>query len=360
MDDETMDGAGSSAEANPSVGDNFSYDSMVDDMAAMLMADETNPTADVDAAQQGSTDDSETPEDGQEDASDGSLEEPSSLEEGAARPPTAPASEEGHVEEGQEQQPELAADGLPRPKGEKANARITQLVAEKNAAKQAQAEAEARAAAAEQRAATTTTAHPDPEAELQQLRERYKVIKTPQQLIDEEMINPLTGFVCTPAEAQAAIAEYKQDLQFQIQEAQAATVERMTQARASESLITTQLDPEIEKLIGKYPELDENSQKYDKDLSSMFQALVDSNMVTERGLVTGFKVPPKEYIASFERMMTKNRTVKVNEQAKVEKNIDKVPSKRALDNRGKDDKISPEDELMGYFDDAMKEMGFAG
>ena len=343
----------------------LSYDSMVDDMAALLLDDgdggdsqEKNTTSGSEDAPDNSMIDLENHQDVQDAAQDDSSEDGSSSDEDT-QPPTKPVAEDPE-EDDEPPTPELAADGLPRPKGEKANQRITQLVAQKNEAKKRAEEAEARAAAAEQRAATTTKAHPDPEAELKDLKKRYQTLKTPQQVIEEGLINPMTGYEYTPAEAQAAIADYKQDLQFQIAEAQAATVERMNQARASENLVVTQLNPEVDAFLLKYPELDENNAKYDKDLGFMFDALIAANMKTEQGLVTGFKTPPKEYIATFERMMLNGRTMKVNAESKTNKKIDKVPAKKALDNRGKDDKISPEDELMGYFDAAMKDMGYSG
>ena len=266
------------------------------------------------------------------------------------------------TDEGDDQEPELAADGLPAPKGEKANKRIQQLVERAKAAEAKQKEAEDALNEANQRAATTTPEHPDPDKELEKLKQRYASVKSPQQILQEQLINPLTGDVYTPAEAQAAVAEYKQDLQYQIQNVQAATVERMNQARQAEAIIATQLTPEIDKLLSKYPYLDpgteeEPNPKADKDLCDMLHALVDSNAKVERGLLVGFKKPPKDFLGAFERMMINGKTVKVNQEAKINKKIDNVPSRGPLDNRGKSDKMSDEDAFMSAFDEAMKQYG---
>jgi chromosome segregation ATPase len=261
--------------------------------------------------------------------------------------------EDNGGEELEEEEEPLAADGEPAPKSEKANKRITQLVAQKKEAQEKAAELEARIAEMETQAATTTEAHPDPDKEVAELRAQYATIKTPQMILQEEIVNPLTGDVYTAAEAQAAVAELKQDIQFRINEAQSATVERMNQARAAENLVVTKLTPHVDAMVAKYPQLDEDSDKFDQDMSDLFQATIDANVKKTNGLITGFKKDPAEFVAAFERVVKKNSTLQANQRTRTDKKIDKVPTRGPKQIRNGENKQSPEDDFMAEFDVAM-------
>jgi len=340
------------------------YDQMVDEMAAMLEAeaapDESSQEPQDTAADSEQHDDTQEEQESVEHDANSTQEQEQLSDSEHGSQDSENDDQDQQFGEEEKQEPELAADGLPMPKTDKARERIQQLVSRAKEAEAKQAEAEAALEEANQRAATTTAEHPDPDAELADLRQRYASVKTPQQILEEELINPLTNELYTPAEAQAAVAEYKQDLQFKINEAQNSTVERMNQARLAESLVTTQLNPALDALIAKFPQLDAESDKADKGLCDVLQAVVDANVKLDRGLVVGFKKDPKEFLGTFERMIKNGQTMKVNQHKETAKKIDKVPSKGALDNRQEHGKITPEQELMNEFDKAMAEMGYRG
>lgn len=244
----------------------------------------------------------------------------------------------------------------PKP-GSRANERIRKLVAEKNEIERKLAEAEARAQEAERLASTSTEEHPDPENEVKELREKYKRVMTPQEIVSSNMVNPLTGSPYTPAEAQAAVAELKQDIQFQIDEANNAVVERMNQAREAEALANSLVAP-LQELINDFPQLDPGSPKADKDLCNLLQTTIDANSIQNRGLLTGFVKQPEEFIGAFRRVLKSQGEMRANKVRKTDAKVDTLPKHGALDSKRTGGKMEPTDELLSMFDDAMKEIGY--
>ncbi|MCL2806681.1 MAG: hypothetical protein FWD27_00730 [Coriobacteriia bacterium] len=210
---------------------------------------------------------------------------------------------------------------------------------------------------AEKRAATTTDEHPNPEEELETLKVQYANLPDPQRIAKDGLINPVTEEPYSFAEAIAVVANLKQDIQFKINEVQQTVVARMTEARDAERLINDNLTPLVKELMNKYPELDEESVDYDSDLAQLLQEKIDANIVLKRGLASEFKAEPKDFLAAFERVMIKNRTIKVNAMDSVDKKVDTVQSnsKGALDNRKNAKKPSPEDALIESFMTAASE-----
>lgn len=254
---------------------------------------------------------------------------------------------------------ELAADGLPKAKNDRTNNRIKQLVDRAKAAEAAAADAERRASEAERLSAISTDAHPDPDKELADLRSEYGRIKSAAQLISEGIENPLTGEPYTPAEAQAAIAEYKQDLQFRISEVERATVDRMQEAQTSQAN-ADDLRNSLVPFLQKHPELDPDSTDADPDMIDLLKARIDTSAIQNRGMLTGWKTPPAEIVAQFERFLTRQNTLKVNQKEKADKKIEQSPSRSNPNQATNSKEKKAEDELMAFFDEAMGDMGLKG
>jgi hypothetical protein len=255
--------------------------------------------------------------------------------------------EEDDDEEDEEDKEDEGEEDL-KPK-KNANSRIRQLVAEKKEREQRIQELESQLSNNEVR---RTPEHPDPDKELAILKEQYSRIKTAREVLDSGAINPLTGEEYTAAEAQAAIAELKQDLQFKINEVQSAVVENMKQAEAARNLVETIRVP-LAEMIDRYPELDADGDKFDKDLGALLQATIDTNSIMENGILTGFKQDPKKFLASFERTLIKMGTLKANARAATDKKKEKILSKTPLNNEARGGKISAEDEFMAFVDAAF-------
>ena len=249
-----------------------------------------------------------------------------------------------------------AADGLPATPSLKANDRIRKLVDQRRSveAERDQLRQELEAA---KKQALATDAHPDPEAEVKTLKEQYKNVKTPEQIVAERQVNPMTGEPYTAAEAAAAIANLKQDIQFKIAEANDAVVERMGQAREAERLTQKMVEP-LSDMIQRYPQLDRDNENADPYLCDTLQSVLDANAHMERGILVGFAKDPAEVIGNFEKMMKGLTTVKVNKQTKVDRAVDKTPTHGALDSRTDRGKMSDADELAELLGDSFKELGF--
>lgn len=265
---------------------------------------------------------------------------------------------EDEEEEEDEDEGEEGKDGKKNDKSEKhprtAKERIRQLVSVRN-----EKDAEINRLKAEidrisSQQVASNDEHPDPEAEVEQLRNQYKNIKSPDKVVKDGVINPLTGEPYTPAEAEAAVANLKQDIQFKINEAQSAVVGKMSLAREAEAMSESLRIP-LSDLITKYPVLDQDSKNADADLCAVLQSVIDANTIVKGGLLTGFKTPPETFLKSFENMLKKTTSVKVNEGKKLDNKRDKTAesSGKAPAKRGK---MSAEDEFMAIFDDAFGRM----
>ena len=281
--------------------------------------------------------------------------EPEAIPDGEPEPEPAEAETDGDETE-DEPEEETDEDSTDEPLANdppSANKRIRQLVAQRKAKEAEVTELQQRLADAEKRSATATPEHPDPENELAELQDEYSRVKTPQAVIESGAINPLTGEPYSAAEAQAAVAELKQDLMYKMRGAEGAVVSRMEQSRTAERLSENMRVP-LAELITKYPQLDQTSATADKDLCATLQAVIDSNTVLDGGLLSGFKTEPDKFVKQFERVLVKLGTVKANGSAIVDAKKDKVPAKGALSNRtAKTDDV---DDFMEYFDKAMKNL----
>lgn len=240
---------------------------------------------------------------------------------------------------------------IPGKNRQSAKDRIGQLIKQRNEARQQAEDFKKQLEYATHQAATATEAHPDPEAELKDLNERYRTIKTPKQIVDEGIINPLTGYEYTPAEAEAAIANLKQDIQFQISDANNAVVARMNQSREAERL-GSELSAELSALIHEMPELDRDSKKANPDLCDMLQAIIDTNAKTDRGILTGWNKEPKEFIGTFKRVVKSLSMVKANSNKSVKKKIDLAPGRNSVNDQFTE-VGNIEDDLLKAFADSI-------
>lgn len=191
------------------------------------------------------------------------------------------------------------------------------------------------------------------------MRSRKSLAEAPTalQVLESDLINPLTNAPYTPAEAQSAIVEYKQNLQFQINDLNDAVVQNMTAARNAEQLFRTQAEPHINKLMDDYPALDKDSADFDQDLSDMFQAVINANCIMNNGLVTGFKKEPKTFVDSFRRHMLKSTAVRANNTRSVDKKIErKTKGERGVTPTTSKKNASFEDTMLFGFEDAMSTM----
>jgi hypothetical protein len=348
-------------------------DEFADDILAYL-----NGTLGEEADDDEFEDDDEEEEDADEedsaDTSDGEEESGDSDEPGDSDGESDSGDDEsdGEAEQGDEEQPEdkqegeeLAADGEPKLRGERANNRIRKLVDEKKEAqaaleslKEELAQAKAEAETARRQAVVTSEKHPKPDEEKAEVLK--KLAEAPQAadvMGRDDVLNPLTGQPYTPVEAQLACLEYRQGLEKQLQSIDAAVVDNMTRANASKALFNEQAAPHINGLIERFPELDRENAKYNEATAGIFKAVIDANCVMERGLVTGFKKPPEKFIAEFEKLLTTSRAVRVNETKKVDKKVSNMKSNapvRTAHNNAPDVSKSMEDALLAGFEEYQK------
>lgn len=331
-----------------------SEDQLADDIADILLSD---------AEETGEPGQEEKSPDSDGSGSDGadSSEDDQRSDDEEKKPPEGDTeSKEGNdqADRAVEQPPELAADGLPIAGTDRTNNRIKQLVDRAKAAEAATADAQRRAEELERLNSTSTSDHPDPQAELDKLRDEYARIATPQQVLQAGTVNPLTGEPYTAAEAQAAIADYKQDLQFKMSEAERSVVDRMQQAREAEKQAAS-LQDSLVPLLTAHPELDPNSVNADPDLCDILQGMIDANAIMERGLLTGWKTQPQDIVAKFDRFLKSQQNIRVNTIAKTDKKaVNLSDRKQSTAPNGIAPEKSGEDEFLAAFDDAMKEMGF--
>lgn len=252
-------------------------------------------------------------------------------------------------------------DGQPLPKSDKAQARIRQLIEQRNQEKQRAEEALARAEAAERQAVEASPEHPDPDKELEAIDNQYRNLKTPQEVVASGGINPLTGAPYTLVEAQAAITEFKLDLQQKRQEVEQVRVENMTRARQAEQIANTLAEPLVD-LIHDHPELDSDpkNEKCNESLCNLLQSHIDAHTIKERGLLVGYTKEPEEIVAEFRKTIESLSAIKVNKQKKTDKKIDRIPGRAAAQaprsaDANEGEKTS-EEELFSAFDDAMKNL----
>lgn len=325
----------------------------------------------------GSDDDDEYEDEEGEDEDDDSQSdrEVGEAEEGEDEPPEDEADEDAEPTEEEEvdEQPEdaeeakedLAEDGGPKTRSDKINKRIRDLVEQKKTAKadaekyRAEAERYKREAEeAQSRAVRATPSIPEPDKKLAELRDQLAKAPTAIQVMESDMINPLTNAPYTPAEAQAAVVDYRQSLQLQIDQVKDAVVDNMTAARNAEQLFKNEVSPHLEKLITDYPELDKESEVFDQDLSDMLQAVINANCIMSNGLVSGFKKEPKAFVESFRRHMLKSTAVKVNNTRSVDKKVERrTKGAQALrSTQSSKESNSFEDSMLGGFEEAMESM----
>jgi DNA repair exonuclease SbcCD ATPase subunit len=309
----------------------LSIDTIEDDLAALLLEEEK---PEVEEAEQEAEED-EVPET--------ETDEPEGIDE-----------IEGEADTEQKAIPDEQS-AAPEPKRGKLTAqeRIQQLAAQKRELAEELERVKAEREEAEKRYATTSEQHPDPQAELETLKEQYAQLPTAQQVIEAETINPATEMPYTPAEAEAALANLKQDIMFRINDTKDAVVQRMEQARVAETL-ATQLGDELNQLISQYPELDPNSPKANKPLCKMLGAVIKSNQIETAGLLSGWDTPPKEFLKEFKDMVLSQTLVRANAVSKTNGNIEAVPTKV----KPEETKVqTATDPLLAAFDDAMNMFG---
>jgi hypothetical protein len=302
--------------------------SLAGELESMLLSDDS---VDDDGAAQGD-DDAEAADDGDDDAGDPEDDDDDDVDD----------DDDGDDE---------GKDGKGKRPMSGAEKRIRGLLAKLDAEKAARAEAEERLGQYEERDVRSDPDHPDPEAELAELKDQYKRILTPAQVMASGKVNPLTGAPYTAAEAEAAIANLKQDIQFKISELNDVVVSNMSKARAAEAL-AEQVRVPLEGLIAKYPRLDPASKDADPDLCRLLQSHIDSIMVTDGKLLTGFKEDPSEAIAAFARVMDRNTLLVANQRKATDRRIEHVPKRGGTS--GREDKASaPEDEMLGFLEEAL-------
>lgn len=199
----------------------------------------------------------------------------------------------------------------------------------------------------------------NPQDEVDNLTQRLESVKTPKMIIDEGLVNPLTGFEYTPAEAQAAVAEHRVSLMQQLAEAQQAVFKDVAADRRSEQLAEEVRVP-LANLIDKYPELDRGGVTENPLLVEMLQSVVDTNVMRDsRNRITGFKQDPSAFVDKFEKALLGQRLLKANVVKKVSSKVERESTGRPS---GSDHpstaKKSVDDDLLSGFDDAMESMRF--
>jgi hypothetical protein len=325
---------------------------MADDITAILMGEEPKEGGQDDG-------DAGTTGGGSSDGSDylDSLADSEGDKDSAGGEDGEGESEESEEDDGEDDAKQTdVLDETPPSKKMSAQDRIRQLVDQKNDLKKQVEDARRELEETQSKFAQSSDKHPDPEKELADLHTKYSSILSPAEVLEKGLINPLTNEPFTAAEAQAAVAELKQDVQFQINEANNAVVDRMNQARLAEER-AEELRVPLAELLNKYPQLDRDSKDCNPDLCDMLQAVIDANAVIRGGLLSGFKTEPKDFIAKFGRVLDSQTHIRVNTKRDIDKNIERVPARSSLDNRQEPAKMKPEDDLMAAFDEAMKEMG---
>jgi hypothetical protein len=230
--------------------------------------------------------------------------------------------------------------------------RIKQLVDQKNDLKRELAEAQLAREELEKRQAVSTDKYPDPEATVKELQERYAGLPTVQQVLEHETINPVTGDVYTPAEAEAALANIKQDIQFSITDAKDAVVARMEQSRRAEQL-GNELGNELSELIARHPQLNPEAPGSDPVWCRILANEIKANEQKAGGLLTGWAEAPRSFIASFEKAMLAATNIVANKVKSTDAKVTKETSKPVDESFGKPKTF--EDEFMAMFDQAVKE-----
>lgn len=192
----------------------------------------------------------------------------------------------------------------------------------------------------------------NPEEEIAKLEEQYRTLKTPQMIVEEQMINPDTGEPYNYAEAAAAIANARQDIQFKINDANSEVVRNMQLARESEQNQNKLVVP-MQALVDKYPQLDPDSKKANPTMINAMQQFVNANIVKQGDFIIGFEKDPAEFVGEFENLIEEMSGLRANKQKKADKNVDKLPKTGAKASRSK--KTTPKEEedvqkMLDYLD----------